>query len=141
VKVNFVANNSKFSKLYNLLFKGWFRTTGRSNRLEYTCRLALMSCICLVFLKIKEFFDPIIQKTDSLFLSLVILLLTIFYVAFLILSVAQVFFVTHRRLHDLNSSGWWQLITFVPLGQILMIGFILFKGTPETNRYGVPPTY
>ena len=56
-----------------------------------------------------------------------------------ILSVIQVFFVTHRRLHDLNASGWWQLITFIPLGQILMIGFIFFKGTEGANRYGEPP--
>jgi len=57
------------------------------------------------------------------------------------LSFAQVFFVTHRRLHDLNASGWWQLITFIPFGQILMIGFIFFKGTKGTNRYGESPKY
>ena len=51
------------------------------------------------------------------------------------------FFVTHRRLHDLNASGWWQLITFIPFGQILMIGFIFFKGTPGPNKYGEPPEY
>ena len=57
----------------------------------------------------------------------------------LYLSIIQVFFVTHRRLHDLNTSGWWQLITFVPCGQLLMIGLIFYKGTPTTNKYGEPP--
>ena len=57
------------------------------------------------------------------------------------LALLQVFFVTHRRLHDLNTSGWWQLITFIPFGQILMIGFIFFKGTDGPNKYGPPPEY
>ena len=59
----------------------------------------------------------------------------------LALTLLQVFFVTHRRLHDLNTSGWWQLITFIPFGQILMIGFIFFKGTDGPNKYGPPPEY
>jgi uncharacterized membrane protein YhaH (DUF805 family) len=59
----------------------------------------------------------------------------------LALSVIQVFFVTHRRLHDLNASGWWQLITLIPMGQLLMIGLIFFKGTPTANNYGEPPSY
>lgn len=58
-----------------------------------------------------------------------------------ILAIAQIFFVTHRRLHDLNASGWWQLITFIPLGQLMMIGFIFFKGTEGPNKYGPPPEY
>ncbi len=139
--MNFVVSNFKFSKLYNLLFKGWFRTTGRSSRLEYTCRFILFWCIGFSIIGAIKIFDPIMKNTDNLFTALVILLLMIVCLLLFFLSLAQVFFVTHRRLHDLNSSGWWQLITFVPLGQILMIGFFFFKGTPETNQYGSPPTY
>ena len=68
-------------------------------------------------------------------------ILTIIVGIIFMLSVIQVFFVTHRRLHDLNASGWWQLVTFIPLGQLLMIGFIFFKGTQGTNKYGEPPIY
>lgn len=139
--MNFVANNFKFNKIYNLLFRGWFRTTGRSSRLEYICRFTLFWCIGFSIVKIIEVINRIGQNTDNLFTALVILLLMIVCLLLFFLSLAQVFFVTHRRLHDLNSSGWWQLVTFVPLGQILMIGFIFFKGTPETNQYGAPPTY
>jgi uncharacterized membrane protein YhaH (DUF805 family) len=60
---------------------------------------------------------------------------------FFIIYFFQVFFVTHRRLHDLNASGWWQLITFIPFGQLLVIAFIFFKGTPGPNKYGPPPEY
>ena len=51
------------------------------------------------------------------------------------------FFVSHRRLNDLNSSGWWQLATFLPLGQIFILGFIFFKGTQGVNEYGEEPKY
>jgi uncharacterized membrane protein YhaH (DUF805 family) len=87
-----------------------------------------------------NFSYQIVQNTNNT-LSFTLFILMILSAIFVILSITQVFFVTHRRLHDLNSSGWWQLITFVPLGQLLIIGFVFFKGTPETNRYGVPPSY
>lgn len=74
---------------------------------------------------------------DNIFIGLFSVLFGIIF----ILSVIQVFFVTHRRLHDLNASGWWQLVTFIPFGQILMIGFVFFKGTEGSNKYGLPPTY
>jgi len=83
--------------------------------------------------------------SDSINENIVMLVLSVFLLficlVFLVLSVIQVFFVTHRRLHDLNASGWWQLVTFIPFGQILMIGFIFFKGTDGSNKYGLPPTY
>jgi uncharacterized membrane protein YhaH (DUF805 family) len=44
-----------------------------------------------------------------------------------------------RRLHDINKSGWWQLIYFIPLlGMIVMLIFLVKKGNPEENRFGKP---
>jgi uncharacterized membrane protein YhaH (DUF805 family) len=41
-----------------------------------------------------------------------------------------------RRLHDIDKSGWWVLIGFVPFaGAIILLIFTLRKGTPELNRY------
>jgi len=118
-------------KLYNLLFKGWFRTKGRSGRKEYICRFLMMPLIYFLASMVIDVY----QSTNVLLIGLCILFLA----ALFILSIIQIFFVTHRRLHDLNASGWWQLVTFIPFGQILMIGFIFFKGTPTTNKYGEPP--
>ena len=50
------------------------------------------------------------------------------------IDVIQIFFVTHRRLHDLNASGWWQLVTLIPSGQLLMIGFIFLKVHKELTN-------
>ena len=46
--------------------------------------------------------------------------------------------VTMRRLHDTNRSGWWILISFVPLLGILLIVFLASDTKPETNQWGDP---
>lgn len=118
-------------KLYNLFITNWFGIKGRASRTEYICRFLMMWFLGYIIILIMDEY----QSTDNLLIGLPILVLCPVF----ILSIIQVFFVTHRRLHDLNTSGWWQLITFVPCGQLLMIGLIFYKGTPTTNKYGDPP--
>ena len=125
-------------KLYNLLLNKWFRTQGRSSRQEYIFRFLMMWMLGYTGLFIGDFFEA--TSDNPVFLIISVLLLILICCLF-ILSIIQMFFVTHRRLHDLNASGWCQLITFIPFGQILMIGFIFFKGTPGPNKYGPPPEY
>lgn len=44
-----------------------------------------------------------------------------------------------RRLHDLNKSGWWILLGFVPFAGLLLAIYTLFvPGTPGPNTYGAP---
>lgn len=48
--------------------------------------------------------------------------------------------VSVRRLHDLNKSGWWYLIIFIPLiGAIVLIIWFLMRGTVGTNDFGEDP--
>ena len=47
--------------------------------------------------------------------------------------------VTARRLHDTDLSGWWQLISLVPvLGFIALIVLCVRPGTAGPNRFGPP---
>ena len=48
--------------------------------------------------------------------------------------------VTARRLHDINKSGWWQLIGFVPIIGWVMIFFYIKKSDTEDNKYGSIPS-
>ena len=42
-----------------------------------------------------------------------------------------------RRLHDIDRSGWWQLIVLVPLvGLVVLLIFLCKRGTPGHNRFG-----
>ncbi len=44
-----------------------------------------------------------------------------------------------RRLHDTNKSGWWILISLVPLvGVIVLIVFLATDGDQGANQYGNP---
>ncbi len=45
--------------------------------------------------------------------------------------------VSVRRLHDIDKSGWWLLICFIPLaGAIVLLVFDCLRGTPGPNRFG-----
>ena len=45
-----------------------------------------------------------------------------------------------RRLHDTNRSGWWLLISLIPLiGGIILIIFLASGSDPEENQYGPVP--
>ena len=49
------------------------------------------------------------------------------------------FAVTARRLHDINNSGWLQLIGFIPLvGWIILIVWCATEGEKKKNRFGPP---
>lgn len=45
-----------------------------------------------------------------------------------------------RRLHDTDRSGWWILISLVPLiGGLVLFVFYLIEGTRGPNRFGPDP--
>jgi len=45
-----------------------------------------------------------------------------------------------RRVHDLNRSGWWLLITIIPIINFLFCIYVgFFKGTDGDNDYGADP--
>jgi uncharacterized membrane protein YhaH (DUF805 family) len=44
---------------------------------------------------------------------------------------------TIRRLHDIDFSGWWFLLIFVPLGGIFLIVFACKLAMPGPNRFNV----
>jgi uncharacterized membrane protein YhaH (DUF805 family) len=47
-----------------------------------------------------------------------------------------------RRLHDIDRTGWWLLISFIPLiGWIVLIVFFASRGTAGPNRFGADPLH
>jgi uncharacterized membrane protein YhaH (DUF805 family) len=47
--------------------------------------------------------------------------------------------VSVRRLHDIDRTGWWVLITFTVIGIILLLIWACTRGTAGANRYGPDP--
>jgi len=58
----------------------------------------------------------------------------IFTVALMIPSIS----VAARRLHDINKSGWWQLLWITIIGGILLIIWCASQGEREKNKFGPP---
>lgn len=44
-----------------------------------------------------------------------------------------------RRLHDIDRTGWWTLISLTGIGVILLIVWACIKGTTGPNRFGPDP--
>ena len=45
-----------------------------------------------------------------------------------------------RRLHDTDRSGWWMLISLVPIvGIIVLLVFLCIDSKPGSNRFGANP--
>ena len=58
----------------------------------------------------------------------------IFSVALILPSIS----VAARRLHDLDKSGWWQLLWFTIIGGILIIIWHATEGENKKNKFGPP---
>ena len=64
------------------------------------------------------------------------LVIGIVYVATFVFSIMF----AKRRLNDLNRSGWWFLLFFVPVVNLLLaIYLIFFPGTQGNNNFGPAP--
>lgn len=64
------------------------------------------------------------------------LLSTLFALGLIVPSIA----VAARRLHDIGMSGWWQLISLVPIiGPIIMIVLCAKDSQPDANAHGPNP--
>jgi uncharacterized membrane protein YhaH (DUF805 family) len=41
-----------------------------------------------------------------------------------------------RRLHDMDRTAWWLLLTFTGIGTFVLIIWFCFRGTQGPNRFG-----
>ncbi len=97
--------------------------TGRASKTEYWMFILFYTVIYIVLIAID-------YATGMGVLSL------IFSLALLLPSIS----VATRRLHDIDRSGWWQLIVLIPLiGIIVILVFMAQDSDPEANQYGEKP--
>lgn len=102
----------------------WMTFEGRSSRSEYWYWMLFVTLVSMALSAVGATLD-----SGSLLDGLIVLF---FFLAHLSVAI--------RRLHDLDKSGWWVLLSFVPFigGVILFIWFVT-KGTDGLNQYGPDP--
>lgn len=122
------AVNSDFVQMMK---RDYFSYQGRLNRKPYFWRSLLiifLETICYVI------FDSVWE--DDLF-STVLLLISI--MIFILCIIADLM-LDIRRLHDVNKSGWFVLLTFIPaVTPFFYLYLFLMPGTDGNNQYGENP--
>ena len=59
----------------------------------------------------------------------------------MLLFIPGIFCVSCRRMHDLDKSGWWMLISLIPfIGGLIVLFWFVSQGTEDSNYYGEVPT-
>lgn len=104
-------------KYFWLGFQKYAVFSGRANRKEYWCFQFLSGCLGVIIM-------------------MLIPQIGIFIYAFLFLIPGLS--VTVRRLHDVELSGWWSIVTFIPFGWLALLFALVKKGDLEENKYGSP---
>lgn len=99
--------------------------TGRARRKEYWMFVLFQLIVSIVIGVIESF-------SDTTILSIIFVLGT------LLPSVG----VQIRRLHDIGRTGWWLLISLIPLvGSIVLLVFACQDSELGDNQYGPNPKY
>jgi uncharacterized membrane protein YhaH (DUF805 family) len=113
-----------------VLTKKYATFEGRARRKEYWYFI-LFYCIALVALAIVDVLAGTYSEEAELGL---------FSALFVLATLIPMIAVTVRRLHDTDRSGWWVLISFIPLiGSLVLLVFAVLDSTPGANRFGANP--
>ena len=111
-------------------YKKYFTISGRATRREYWTFGFFLSAITPIVLASDIFLFPDTELGKGWIYPIFVA----FFVAIPTLTVSV------RRLHDIDKSGWWLLVSFVPLiGGLLVIYFVSLDSTPGDNRFGMQP--
>ena len=115
---------------YLHVLKNYATFSGRARRKEYWMFFLISALISIVLTLLDILLGTYsVEYEAGLFSGLYSLLI-------LIPSIAVVV----RRLHDTDRSGWWILISLIPLiGVLVLFVFTCLDSQPGTNRFGVNP--
>jgi uncharacterized membrane protein YhaH (DUF805 family) len=116
---------------YLMAWKRYLDFSGRSRRCEYWMFMLIHVIIYLALFLAAEF-----AMAHGSALTVPLFVLCFIYA---LAAVLPGLAVSVRRLHDIGKSGWWMLVAFVPLLDLLLIVFFAFDSKPGGNQYGPNP--
>lgn len=126
---------------YTEAFKKYAVFNGRASRAEFWWFILFNNFICFVlfWINVVVSASAVREGASSLnnLLRYGLNFLTILYIMGTIIPSLAV---EVRRLHDTNRSGWWILISFIPIvGGIILFVFLVQDSQPGNNKYGPNP--
>ncbi|WP_068716609.1 DUF805 domain-containing protein [Vibrio tritonius] len=112
---------------YILAIKNGFNFNGRARRKEYWMFGLFHAIVMVLFFMLMMITN---ENAIIAFLSL----------GYTLAMVLPNFAVTVRRLHDIDKSGWFSLIMFIPfVGPFILLYFMVLDSKGHTNQYGASP--
>lgn len=125
--------------LQTCLLKKYANFSGRASRQEFwlfylfysVVLAALGSVAAFAFVHSERLSDPTMAAFFYTFLIVFVLAAAALLLPYLGVSV--------RRMHDLDQSGGWAFLLFVPIFSIALLFAFAFKGTTGENNYGPDP--
>ncbi|WP_201527587.1 DUF805 domain-containing protein [Psychrobacter frigidicola] len=122
---NMIENNYNMVDWFKKGLRNYVNFSGRARRKEYWYFVLVQFILMFIAMVL----DAVIFNSETgLFYVLVAL-------GLFLPSIA----VGVRRLHDTSRSGWWLLMSLIPLiGTIILLVFFASDTKPKTNRWGPP---
>lgn len=118
---------------YVRVWQRYAEFNGRSRRMEYWM-FSLIHCVIVIVLG-TGMIGLGMMKQPALGAASIFLIW-----AYLLAALVPSLAVTVRRLHDIDKSGWWILISLVPfVGGIVLLVFTVMDGTRGSNQFGADP--
>ncbi len=127
-----------FAKAVRSVYSNYFTFSGRACRSELWWFELFFWAIVYAFILLSYIVQAVAPRSALGELTAEI---TVFgFLGFFLGTALPHWAVAIRRMHDLNKSGWWVLMTFFPLvGTLLIIIAFCVKGTIGDNQYGPDP--
>ena len=109
-----------FFEAVGSVFSKYFEFSGRALRSEYWYFSLFVFLVGIPVSVVSIFMPPV-------------------YFIYILVIAFPGYAVAVRRLHDSNVSGWWLLITLIPLIGLFIFYWLIKKGDTSENRFGMPP--
>ena len=122
-----------FGESVKMCFRKYAVFKGRASRSEFWYFVLFNCLVSTLFMIVNVFF--LCNNMEGMVGFVYIL-----QILFSLVVVLPSFAVVVRRLHDIGKSGWWFLITLIPLfGVIIYLIFLLTESEPWEIEYGPMP--
>ena len=113
----------------DVLINKYATFSGRARRKEYWMFLLINLVVSVALALIDSLIGSVSESGMGLLSS-------VYSIGVLIPSLA----LSVRRLHDIGRTGWWVLISIIPvIGAVVLLVFMLLDSEPGSNRYGANP--
>lgn len=117
-----------FVQAISSCFRNYATFSGRAVRSEFWYWYLFVAIILAVFGGIDQRLYPGLSMGPFTLVNMAVVL------ALILPSLA----VSVRRLHDIDRTGWWILISVTVIGTIVLIYWACLRGAPGPNRFGNP---